>query len=240
MLQLGYLGLTLAVILLVIYFGFHAINKTFEGSERRKKKTVLVVGIVIWQMYLAIIGSTDFILSYSFPPRFALTMILPAFIFTGVFVFRNKNEQWLLNLPTKQIFIFQSFRILVESLFVASVAAGILHKEASIEGYNYDMIYAITIPIVSLIAFRSSSTNLKLIRIWNYLGLLVLATVIFVFMTSIYKPDLYGSSEPLLPLQAITYPYGLVAGCLMPIAVFMHVLSIAHLNRLIERGSKNE
>ncbi len=234
-LQLGYIILTLAVCLLLIYFGFVVINRSFDESRRNKKKQQLIVGIAIWQVYLAIMGSMDFIQSYSFPPRFALTMIVPAFIFTGVFVYKNRNAEWLLNLPTKQIFYFQSFRILVESLFVASVAAGILHKEASIEGYNYDMVYAITVPIVGLVAFHGDNFNLRLVRLWNYLGLAVLATVIFVFMTSIYKPELYGANEPLLPLEAITYPYGLVAGCLMPIAVFMHVLSIAHLNRLIRQ-----
>lgn len=233
-LQLGYLALTLAVCLLLIYFGFVVINKTFDEPKKKTKKIQLILGIAAWQVYLAMMGSTDFILSYSFPPRFALTMIIPAFIFTGIFVYSNRNKAWLMNLPTKQIFFFQSFRILVETLFVASVAAGILHKEASIEGYNYDMVYAITVPIVGLIAFGRKSSSLKLIRFWNYLGLAVLASVIFVFMTSIYKPELYGSTAPLLPLEAIAYPHGLVAGCLMPVAVFMHVLSIAQLNRMIK------
>lgn len=233
-LQLGYLTLTLVVCLLLIYFGFSTINKAFDEPKRSKKKALLIGGIIAWQLYLALIGSMDFIQSYAFPPRFFLVMILPAFIFTGVFVYRNSQRNWLLYLPTKQVFFFQSFRILVESLFVASVAQGILHKEASIEGYNFDMVYALTVPIVGLIAFRGSSPNLKLVRAWNYLGLAVLVTVIFVFMTSIYKPELYGATEPLLPLKAMTYPYDLVAGCLMPVAVFMHVLSIAQLNRLIK------
>ncbi|WP_421762573.1 hypothetical protein [Ekhidna sp.] len=232
-LQLGYLTLTLAVCILLIYFGFTTINKSYDEPTRKRKKTILVLSIILWQVYLGIVGSTEFILSYSFPPRFAITMIIPAFIFTGVFVYRNRNKAWLLNLPTKQVFFFQSFRILVESLFVASVGAGILHKEASIEGYNFDMVYALTVPFVGLIAFSRQSSNLKLIRFWNYLGLVVLASVIFVFMTSIYAPELYGADKPLLPLEAITYPYGLVAGCLMPVAVFMHVLSIAQLNRIL-------
>ncbi len=234
MLQLGYLALTLGVCLLLIYFGFKTINQSFEEPIRKKKKTLLIIGLLLWQVYLAIIGSTDFILSYSFPPRFALTMIIPAFIFTGVFVFRNRNSDWILKLPTKQIFFFQSFRILVELLFVASVTAGILHKEASIEGYNFDMVYALTVPIIGFVATKGQSLNLRLLRSWNYVGLAVLATVIFVFMTSIYRPELYGAEDPILPLEAITYPFGLVAGCLMPVAVFMHVLSIAHLNRLIK------
>ena len=149
-------------------------------------------------------------------------------------VYKNRNSDWIVNISPSKLFFFQSFRILVELIFVASVVAGLLHKEASIEGYNFDMAYAFTVLIVGFIAFKGNSNNLKLVRAWNYVGLLVLASVIFVFMSTIYKPELYGGSAPLIPMEALTYPYVLVAGFLMPLAVFVHVLSIAQLNRLVK------
>ena len=234
LLQLGYFGLMVIVTIIAISFGFTAINKTFETDKAAKKKRLLVIGLIVWHTYIYLMASSGFIYTLSFPPRFALTMIIPSFIFTGVFVSRNRKSDWILNLPTSKLFFFQSFRILVELLFVASVSIGLLHKEASIEGYNYDMVYALTVPIVGYIAFSRKTPNLKLVRIWNYVGLAVLATVIFVFMTTIYRPQMYGATEPMMPLEATTYPYVLVAGFLMPIAVFIHVLSIAQLNRLIK------
>lgn len=235
LLQLSYIGLTLAVILFIGSIGFSVIDKTFTPEKRGKKKALVAFGLLAHQLYIFLITSSGFIQDLSFPPRFALTMIIPAFIFTGIFVYRNRNAEWLMNLPTSKLFFFQSFRILVEIIFVASVAAGFLHKEASIEGYNFDMVYALTVLIVGFIAFHKKS-NLKLVRAWNYLGLLVLASIIFVFMTTIYKPELYGASKPLMPLDGLTYPYVLVAGFLMPIAVFVHVLSIAQLRRLMKKS----
>lgn len=234
MLQLAYLGLTLAMLLIIGSIGFSAIDKTFEPEKRGKKKAFIIFGLIAHQLYIFLVASSGFIQDFSFPPRFALTMIFPAFIFTGVFVYRNRNSDWLTNISPSKLFFVQSFRILVELIFVGTVAAGLLHKEASIEGYNYDMVYAFTVLVIGFIAFRGNTNNIKLVRAWNYVGLLVLATVIFVFMTSIYKPELYGATEPLMPMAGLTYPYVLVAGFLMPLAVFIHVLSIAQLNRLIK------
>lgn len=233
-LQLAYIGLTLAVLLIIGSFGFTAIDQTFTPERRNKKKRLIIIGLIAHQLYIFLITSSGFIQDFSFPPRFAITLIFPAFIFTGIFVYRSRNADWLMNLPTKKLFFFQSFRILVELIFVASVVTGFLHKEASIEGYNFDMIYAFTVLLIGFIAFKGKSNNLRLVKAWNYVGLLVLASVIFVFMSTIYLPELYGASEPIMPIAGLTYPYVLVAGFLMPIAVFVHVLSIAQLRRLIK------
>lgn len=235
-LQLGYIGLTIATCVFLIITGFNAIDKTFSQEKARRKKTILISALVLWHLYIYITASSGFIKTLEFPPRFALMMIVPSFIFTGIFVSRNRKSEWLMNIPPSHLFFFQSFRILVETLFAASVAVGILHEEASIHGYNYDMIYAFTIPVVGIMIFVFKKLSLKIARLWNYLGLIVIASIIFVFMSTIYAPQMYGSETPLLPLEALTYPYVLVAGFLMPVAVFIHVLSIAQLNRIIKES----
>ena len=88
------------------------------------------------------------------------------------------------------------------------------------------MIFAATAPLVAFLVYEKKLFSRKVIIVWNVVGLLVLGSVIFLFMTSMYKPEIYGSTDPLLPLEAISYPFGLIAGFLMPVAVFLHVLSI--------------
>jgi len=221
------------MILIVFKGGLYTISKTFqEAQKRQKKKKLLVIGFLLWQLYIFIMASSNFLASYSFPPRFALAFILPSFIFTGIFIYTNRKNKWIQNIPQHWLIYIQSFRIFVELLFVFSVAQGILHKEASIEGYNFDMIMAITAPIIGLLVFKYKILSEKWLIYWNYLGLAILASVIFVFMSSIYKPEIYGSNIPLLPMESFQYPYVLVAGFLMPLAVFIHILSIVQINIL--------
>lgn len=236
-LKLAYLGLTLVMSFTLIFIGFYAINSTFNSDKRARKKALVVTGVIGFNLYIYLVTIFGFIQTLSFPPRFALTMILPAFLFTGVFIYANRNNDWIMSIPKHWLFYIQSFRVLVESIFVASVAAGVLHVEATIEGYNFDMIYALTIPVLGFLIFNRKVLSLRVALLWNYLGLLVIASIIFVFMTTIFVPQMYGSPTPLMPIEGLTYPYVLVAGFLMPAAVFLHALSIAQLKRAVSSSS---
>lgn len=223
-LRSAYIGLASFTILFLYLIGFRAINSTSETPA--KHKLILITLLHSWYLFIFSISSTDFFKTYDFPPRFALVLIVPSFIFTALFLYFNKDKNWILDIPEQWLIYFQSFRILVETLFVFSVAKGILHKEVTIEGYNYDMIFAFTAPIIGYLVFYKKLLPKKILLYWNYLGLCVIASIIFLFMTTTYIPHLYGSSIPLLPLESLGYPYVLIAGFLMPVAVFLHCLSI--------------
>jgi len=226
-LQLGYITLTLVTIIFLLIIGFKAINST--STNPKKDKIILIFGLAIWHLFILLLSSTKLLQSYDFPPRFAIAFIIPSFIFTGIFLYKSRNKKWIHEIPEQWIVYFQSFRIVVETLFVFSVAQGILNYHVTIEGYNFDMIFAFTAPIVAYVVYSKKAFSKKIVLIWNYVGLGVLASVIFLFITVVYKPQIYGSELPLLPLEALTYPYVLIAGFLMPVAVFLHILSIVQL-----------
>jgi len=228
-LKIGYLLLTLVTILFLLVIGFRAINSS--SPTPKKDKIILIFGLAIWQSFILFLSSTTVLQSYEFPPRFAIAFIIPSFLFTGLFLYRSRNKKWIREIPEQWIIYFQSFRILVETLFVFSVAQGILNYHVTIEGYNFDMIFGFTAPIIAYAVYSQKWLSKKAVLIWNYIGLVVLASVIFLFITVIYKPEIYGSDVPLLPLEALTYPYVLIAGFLMPVAVFLHILSILQLHK---------
>lgn len=228
-LKLAYMGLTLVMIILLLIIGIKTINKSFPGSTVRKK-TMLISGLILWQLYVYLMGKTSFLNDFSFPPRFFVFLILPLFIFTGVFLYKNKDKDWIGTIPEHWLVFYQSFRIIIESIFVVSVAHGILNKEVTIEGYNFDMVYAYTAPIIGFLMIRKLISK-KILLFWNYVGLMVIASIIILFLSSIFNPELFGSKTMLLPESAVKYPYLLVAGFLMPSAVFIHVLSIVQLRR---------
>ncbi len=229
-LQLGYQLLNLSVLFLLCVIGFKAINGAFGSTTKTKrKKTQLIAGLILWQVYIFALGQTDLLSSFELPPRFVIFLVAPAFLFTGIFIYTNRKNTWLSHIPKSWLVYVQSFRIIVETLFVFSVAQGVLHFNVTIEGYNFDMVLGFTAPLVAFLAFGIKIISEKMVVVWNYLGLVVLASVIFVFLTTTFFPEFYGSSSNLMPMEFTTYPYTLVAGFLMPVAVFIHVLSIVQL-----------
>ncbi|XWN35924.1 MAG: hypothetical protein ROO71_08135 [Balneola sp.] len=231
-LKLAFIGLSIIMVIIISLIGSRAFDDTTQDSGQANKKKIKLIGyLLLWHLYIFLISQTGILQSFDFPPRFVLFLILPVFIFTGLFIYKYRNSEWIQAIPSSWLVYYQSFRIFVETLFVFSVAQGILHTNVTIEGYNFDMIFAFTAPIVGLLVYQFKVLSERVIIWWNYLGLIVIASIIFLFNSSIYLPELYGSDIALMPIEFTTYPYIIVAGFLMPSAVFMHVLSIVQLKK---------
>jgi len=231
-LKLAYIGLSILMTVILMLIGSKAINKTFlDKSTARKKRLTLILALLLWHLYIFAIASTGMLQNYEFPPKFLLLLILPAFLFTGVFIYKNRNNTWIHNIPEHWLIYYQSFRMLIETLFVFSVVQGIVHYHMTIEGYNFDLIFSGSASIIAFLVFKKRMLSKKVAIWWNYIGLGVIAIIIFLVQSAIYLPEIYGSETILLPKQFVMYPYVLVAGFLMPSAVFIHVLSIVQLSR---------
>lgn len=228
MLPTGYILLTVTTVCFLLAIGVHAIQKTVAQPNKTITKFISVM--LLWQVYIFGVAQTDMLYDFSFPPKFALFFIVPSFLFTALFLIISTKKSWIAAIPIHWILLFQSVRIIVETLFLFSVSAGILNEEVTFDGYNFDMIIGLTAPFVALAYYKKWVVE-RFVIAWNCIGILVLASVIFVFMSSIYNPQLFGATEVLLPTAAAKYPYVLVAGFLMPVAVFLHFLSIVQLKR---------
>lgn len=230
-LKLSYIGLTILMHVILFIIGRTAIHQTFsDPSNRARKIRYVLLGLLIWQIYIFAIGSSGILADLSFPPRFAMFLIIPAFIIIGIFINKNKGLAWIQNIPEHWLVFYQSFRILIESLFVVTVAQGLLHPNVTIEGYNYDMVFGFTAVVVGLLFFYKK-INRSIVILWNYLGLIVIAFIIFLFTATLYAPQIFGPDTLPFPAGFTKYPYVLVAGFLMPSAVFVHILSIVQLSR---------
>jgi len=237
-LKLGYISLSILMTVVLILIGFKAIKKTFiDKSTARKKRVILILSLLLWHAYIFAIAATGILQNYEFPPKFVQLLILPAFLFTGIFLYKNRNHPWIPNIPASWLIYYQSFRILIETLFIFSIARGIVNYHMTIEGYNYDLIFASSAPIIAFLVFQKKTLSKKVALLWNYLGLTVIAVIIFLVQSAIYLPEIYGSDTILLPKKFAMYPYVLVGGFLMPSAVFIHVLSIVQLSGSNKRKS---
>lgn len=176
-LKTQYLGLTVIVNILIFYFGYYAINQTSESIEvGNKNKIQLALGLLSYQAYVFILALTGVLETLDPPPRVVVFMIAPIFISNYFFLKRHKNRMWLQAIPNIWLVLFQSFRIVVETIFIFSIAEGILHPNVTIHGHNYDMIFAIialvfglsmlfikmpTIAIKAFNFFRTSSISIR-------------------------------------------------------------------------------
>lgn len=229
---IGIIALSIVMLAIVTFISRSAMNRTFNDKKKVQHRVlIIVVCLILWHLYHFALGKTEVLLTFELPPRFVLFLIAPAFIFTGVFIYKNRNNDWIKNIPPHWLTFYQTFRIVLEVLLFLAVGEGVLHPIVTLEGYNFDIYYACTAPMIGIITIKRTPLAFKIAKAWNYFGLAVIASIIFVFFSATFAPSFWGSEVPLMPLKFATYPYMLVAGFLMPSAVFMHILSIVNLNK---------
>ena len=229
-LKAAYLIFSLVMTMILIYIGFFAINKSVIQPKKGKQyKITLVVTLLLWHIYLFFISNSGILADFSFPPRLPLLIIIPLFTFSGIFVYKNRKKVWVQSIPTPWLTYYQSLRIGIETLFYFSIPAGILPALVTFEGYNYDIFFGFSALIIGYLVFFKKSLNFNHLIYWNIAGLIIIAFIIFLFVTGTYFPTFYSDQSNTLTPAFTEYPYILVAGFLMPSAVFIHLLSLAQL-----------
>ncbi len=234
MLELGYILLTITMSIIIVV-GYYSVlsKKNIEKSIRQKRLLKVIIPLLLWFTYVFILTKSGILANFDLPPRFPILIILPLFIFIGIFLYRHRNSEILHAIPKSWTIYYQTFRIGIESLFVASIPIGILPYQVTFEGYNYDIIFAITAPFIAFLVFNKKIASEKLALAWNYLGLMVITFIIFLFVTTTYFPSVWGSSTSLMSLRITEFPFMLVPGFLMPSAVFVHIISIIRIRKSI-------
>jgi type IV secretory pathway VirB6-like protein len=108
----------------------------------------------------------------------------------------------------------------------------LLAKVATFEGHNFDVFSGISAPLIAYLCFTRRLLPKWVALLWNFAGLLVLAATVFVIVTSVYTPGIWHLPENATGSSGLgKFPYTFLGGILMPMAVFMHVLSIKRLLR---------
>jgi hypothetical protein len=217
--------LLLAALLAALYFGL----KNAQVSS--KSLRWFGIGAAVWLCYTAGLAATRFFKVQALPPRFPIFLIIPAFAFIGWFFLSGRANYLLGAVPKHQPIYLQSFRIVVELLILGVFRKGLATYEPTLEGYNFDVLMGLTAPLLAWLVFSKKILPEKVALAWNYVGLLMLANVVGIFITLLVKPQLWGYEATPVSPEFGTMPYLLIPAVYMPLAVFLHIFSIRQLSR---------
>jgi hypothetical protein len=227
MIKIGFILLSIMMLLLLfraVSFLSHQALGNSANAKRQTHKTILI--LTGWCTYIGLISATGFLSSTTLPPRVPLFLILPCFAFMIYFFKNPKFKQIISDAPMTWITYSQSFRVIVELLLLGLYAEGLLPKAATFEGYNYEILIGATaIPMAYLVTKHPKRTKCTLMA-WNICGLLTLSIVVFIILSNTYQTATSTDIAPVHKIVIGRFPYTLLAGFLMPLAVFMHILSL--------------
>jgi hypothetical protein len=193
--------------------------RLFEYAPNPKKYSLIYLLVfLVWLIYLIGLTRTDWLDSLELPPRMPLLVILPSIAFSLIITAQKGFKPILEKVPLHFPVYLQSFRILVEFLIWGAFLNGILSKQVTFEGTNYDVLVGLTALIMGYFV-QNGKVGKKGLLYWNIASLVIFAGTLASFVYSFYI-----AQEIRLSLSQL--PYLFLPGILVAIALFLHIFSI--------------
>ncbi len=127
------------------------------------------------------------------------------------------------HLPVAVIVLSQAFRLPLELFMHRAYADGIMPKQMSFSGCNFDIVTGATAIIVGVLALRGAAPRWLLIA-WNLMGSLLLLTIVAIAIASTPIFEFFGAEPHQLNTWIADPPYVWLPGVLVPSALLGHLL----------------
>jgi len=121
------------------------------------------------------------------------------------------------------IVLSQAFRLPLELVMHQAYADGLMPKQMSFSGCNFDIVTGATALVVGALALRGAAPKWLLIA-WNLLGTLLLLTIMAIAVVSTPVFEYFGTAPDQLNTWIADPPYVWLPGVLVPSALLGHAL----------------
>ena len=184
-------------------------------------------GLFTWLIYVGLIGYFGVIRNTTMNPPGIAFIFVPVVVFLVLFIVRMRSSvgaRVALAIPLWIILGTQSFRVVVELFLHQLWLDGLIPKLLTFEGGNVDIYVGATAPLIAWWSTRARS-RMRLVLIWNLLGLVALANVVIRAVLTAPGPfNLIHAEVPNLMIGA--FPFMFIPGFFVPLAVVLHVLAM--------------
>jgi hypothetical protein len=120
--------------------------------------------------------------------------------------------------------LLQGFRMPLEIIMYRAALTGIMPKEFSFAGYNFDIITGVAALILGLLLIKKVAVPRGLIVTWNLFGMGCLLVIIALAIATSPNIARFGSEPAHVSLWVLQFPYVWLPFVLVSIAVFGHLL----------------
>ncbi len=186
--------------------------------------------LFFWLIFQAVIAIGGlYLITDTFPPRIFLFAFAPALL-TILLYFIFFRSNFIELLPLKVLTWLHVIRIPVELVLYWLFIGGLVPREMTFEGWNFDILSGITAPIIALLAFRGGSVNRPLLIVWNIAALALLFNIVAIAVLALPGPTQQIAFDH--PNIAVTFfPFIWLPAVVVPIVFFSHLASLWKLIR---------
>ena len=213
-----------------LFLGFVALMTTvvvalIDSYINRRAALRVLAGLVVWFLYAGLMAHFGILCNPETRPPGIAFIVGPVLLFLIFFIVRpSASAQGVLAFPLWLILGTQFFRVGVELFLHQLWIEGLVPRMMTFKGANIDIYIGLSAPLIAWLSTRGG-WGLKVAGAWNILGLLALLNVVTRAILTAPGPLHLIHSE--LPDRMIgTFPFLLIPGFFVPMAVVLHLLAI--------------
>jgi hypothetical protein len=210
------------------------------GLRRVRLGSELIPGVVMvaWFAIVLVLAQTGALAQFDkLPPR--IPFIALGGVALGLVVSRvGPVKEALRAMPDWWPVALMSFRAPLEVGLYALFAEKLLPEQMTFSGRNFDILVGLSAPVIALLMWKGRAPK-WLQWAFQIFGVALLVNVIGIAITS--APGPLHRDWPGEPLTVVAHwPYALLPGFLVPVAVLGHILAIAKLVRRTYKGRTSQ
>jgi hypothetical protein len=213
-----------------LFLGFVALITMFvvamiDRYINRRAAVRLLAGLLIWFLYAGLMAHFGILKNSEMRPPGIAFVVGPVLLFLIFFIVRpSASAQAVLAFPLWLILGTQCFRIGVELFLHQLWIEGLVPRMMTFAGANIDIYIGLSAPVIAWLSTRGR-WGLRSASAWNILGLFALLNVVTRAILTAPGPLHLIHSE--VPDRMIsTFPFLLIPGFFVPLAVVLHLLAI--------------
>ncbi|WP_345222062.1 hypothetical protein [Hymenobacter koreensis] len=228
-----------AVLGLVLLGLRHGLGRTAPTGAASGSRLLIWAGasLLMWLGLTAALAAAGQLQDFEARPPL-LMLLLPVPLVAAVLLARSAAVGRLLDaLSPAGLIYLQSMRIVVELVLWLLFLAGVVPRQMTFEGLNWDVLTGLTAPVVAYFCFTRPRWPWQVALGWNIVGLALLVNIVAVAMLSTPMPFRQFMNEPANTVIA-HFPMVWLPVFIVPVAYTLHVLSIRQLWRRAQAASR--
>jgi hypothetical protein len=228
-------GITFAytALLLITALGVAFVFKNaVTQSTMRNKLFPIIFLILVWIVDSILSLNGIFLDTIKNTPPFFFPAVLVTLLFAVYFAFKYPPLTHFSGENMKYVVALQTFRLPLELIFVWALHLGMMPKQMTFEGLNYDVLVGLIAPFIAYFGYHKKILSKWMLIGWNVAGLILLANIVTVAILSAPTNFQVFTNEPHNTI-VLQFPYIFIPFFLVPLALFGHLFA---LRKLLEKN----
>ncbi len=220
----AYTALLLITALGVVFVFKNAVSQ----STIRNKLFPIIFLILIWFVDSILSLSGVFLNTLKSTPPVFFPAVLATVLLAVYFAVKYEPLKGFKDENMKFAVALQTFRLPLELIFVWAFHLGMMPRQMTFEGLNFDVLVGLTAPFIAYFGYHKEVLPKWALVGWNVAGLVLLANIVTVAILSAPTNFQVFTNEPHNTI-VLKFPYIFIPFFLVPLALFGHLFALRKL-----------